>query len=823
MRLQMKLLFSLAICLFVYGSVFCDVTLVKDGKANAVIVLESKPTQSAQLGAEELRHHVKLITGANLPIVRKAVPGKVNIFVGGNTKQTVGELITIAFKDGNIYLTGNDSPLYAKVDYANPKTFPGYEYQYNGSLFAVYDFLEICCGVRFYGMYERDTVYKRRNTLTVKEINRSHTPKMDAFREVYEHKKPESPFTQRELSLWRLRWRMSTFYGKTNHNMGSIYFRYYKRAKQKYLAPVFVESRPEYFAQGYKGLGAGLGDWQLRLAFPGDKDVPPQLCYSNPGVSDWYAHEVLEYSKGRNIKGGWGNKVGTLPETKTCIPRFKGKPYFYPIEGADNGSFCKCADCTKTLGDRRNVSKLKFSLMSEIARKVAKEDPTAGVSSLAYIQSLYYPDGVELPPNLSIEMCLTVYSWWHPVSYKLQHDMYKKWVKKEGKRRPLTVWTYLFSTYWDTIHFGRYKAFPGFYPWKTAEIIKEFNNDGIKGWFTEVQMTYNTLEAYVAARSCYDPNVDVKAMINEYFDLYFGEGGKYMREFYREVENAYWNPANCPKEWLKDPNVFVGPAGKKHPFWGTGLFSPEICWQMGTDARMAKLGSLLEKAKAAVKDPREKIRLDIFCKNIWQQAVEGKKDFDALQKLPKQKTTVTLPRIPEANGDPLKVNWSKAYESADFTDALGRPIQRKCRIQLAMDSKYLYLRLHEQNAAPEKGKMLWRENVEIFFSAYKSYPLYHIGISPFGETGSFIHDLVNDAEKNDAYDFKERIINRPGKNSWEMMMSIPLDRLPFNKDEIVVNFFRTWGAHGQFSVWSPIYLSYYIGGLQRFGTLKKSE
>lgn len=818
----MKLLFCL-LSVFLSFMAFCDVTIVKDGKASAVIVLDSKPTQSAQLGAEELRHHIKLITGADLPISSKAVPGKVNIFVGGGNVDATGELSSIAFKNGNIYLTGNDSPEYAKVKYSDYRTFPKYEYRYNGSLFAVYDFLEICCGVRFYGMYERDTVYRKRSTLTVKEINRSHTPKMDAFREVYEHKTPKSPFTRRELELWRLRWRMSTIYGKTNHNMGSIYFRYYKRAKQKYLAPVFVESHPEYFAQGYEGLGAGLGDWQLRLAYPEDKDVPPQLCYTHPGVSDWYAHEVLQYSKGRNHKGGYKNKVGTLPEDKTVLPRFKGKPFFYPIEGADNGSFCKCKACTRTRGDNNNVSALKFGLMSEIARKAGKKDPNAGVSSLAYIQSLYYPDSVDLPPNLSIQMCLTVYCWWHPVAYKLQHDMYKKWVRKEAHRRPLTVWTYLFSTYWDTRHFGKYKAFPGFYPWKTAEIIKEFNNDGLKGWFTEVQLQYNSLEAYVAARICYDPGVDTDAMIDEYFDLYYGAGGKYMKEFYREVEKAYWNPDNCPKEWLKDPNVFVGPAGKKHPFWGTGLFSPEICWQMGTDARMNKLRDLLKKAENAMKDPREKLRLEIFRKNIWEEAEQGKRDFTLLKNMPKQNTDITLPRIAEAGGDPLKVDWSKAYESLDFTDALGRPVARKSRIQLAMDSKYLYLRFHERNAAPEKGKMLWRENIEIFFSSHKSYPLYHMGISPFGETGYFIHRLVNDREQSEAYDFKEKIISRPGKNSWELFVSIPLERLPFNGDKIVTNFFRTWGAHGQFSVWSPIYLSYYIGGIQRFGSLKKNS
>lgn len=805
---------------------WADTTLVRDGIPVSVIILQPKATKSAQLGAAELQYHVKLITGAELPVVTTPDPAKVNIFIGGNNEGLKGETSVMRFENGNIFLTGNDSPDFEKVNYAKPETFPPFEFKYNGSLWAVYDFLELCSGVRFYGMTETDTVYTPRKDLTVKEVNRTYTPKLDAFREVYPDdyysKSKGVKVTPRELALWKLRWRMSCFYGRTNHNMESIFFYYYKRAKTKHLAPVFIESRPQYFAKGYEGLGAGLGDWLLAMNYPADKDVPPQLCYTNPGVSDWYAREVLEYAQGRNVKGGFGNKVGTASTSVTTLPRFEGKPFFYPIEGGDNGSFCKCADCRRLLGEANNASVLKFTLMSEIARKAAMKDPGAGVSTLAYIQSLYYPEGVKLPDNLSVQLCLTVYSWWHPEAYRLQHGEYKKWIRNEAKKRPLTLWTYLFSTYWDTMHYGRYKPFPGFYPWKTAEMFKEFTSDGIQGWFTEVQMQYNTLEAYIAARICYDPSVNTDALIDEYFNLFYGPAGNTMKDFYQEVEKAFWNPENCPKEWLKKPNVLVGPMGKKHPFWGTGLISPEICWQMGSDARMQKLDKLIGEARAQVKDPRQKARLDRFYREVWEVAIAGKKDFNDLQKLPKQNTTVILPRIPDADGDPEKADWSKAYLSDDFTDALGRPVDRKCRIHMAMDSKYFYLKLHE-DAAPVPGKMLWRENLEIFFSAGKSYPVYHAGISPFGENAFYIHDMVNDAEVNREYDFKMKIINRPGKNTWDIMLSIPLDRLPFNGNELTANFFRTWEAHGKFSVWSPINVSYYLGGLQRFGTLKKSE
>ena len=41
-----------------------EVTLVRLGKPEAVILLDKKATKSAQMGALELQYHVKLITGA---------------------------------------------------------------------------------------------------------------------------------------------------------------------------------------------------------------------------------------------------------------------------------------------------------------------------------------------------------------------------------------------------------------------------------------------------------------------------------------------------------------------------------------------------------------------------------------------------------------------------------------------------------------------------------------------------------------------------------------------------------------------------------------
>ena len=75
-----------------------ELTLVKDGKANSVILLDDQATKSAQLGAFELQHHIRLITGVELPITtKKPTDGKIAIKIGGENKGIPYEGLRIRF------------------------------------------------------------------------------------------------------------------------------------------------------------------------------------------------------------------------------------------------------------------------------------------------------------------------------------------------------------------------------------------------------------------------------------------------------------------------------------------------------------------------------------------------------------------------------------------------------------------------------------------------------------------------------------------------------------------------------------------------------
>ena len=247
------------------------------------------------------------MTGAELPIIREQTPVAVNqIRIGGENKGMTGDSSKIEFRGNNtLLLTGNDSLVYGKVDYQKPATFPKVEYECKGSLFAVYDFLELYCGVRFYGMDETGTTYPVLKNLSVQEKNRTFSPQLDAFRYVHVDDKNYSKFqvSPRDYALWELRWRMSSLFGLTNHNQYSIYFAHWDKAKMGWLAKAFKGKRKELFAKGFDGKYANV-DWILRCNYRYDKDLPPQLCYSNKGTVEYYANEVLTYFNGGNVRGG---------------------------------------------------------------------------------------------------------------------------------------------------------------------------------------------------------------------------------------------------------------------------------------------------------------------------------------------------------------------------------------------------------------------------------------------------------------------------------------------------------------------------------------
>ena len=65
-----------------------EITLARDGKPLATIVIGKSPTKSAQLAAAELQYHVEKITGVKLPVVSDEAPVRGTSILVGESKAT---------------------------------------------------------------------------------------------------------------------------------------------------------------------------------------------------------------------------------------------------------------------------------------------------------------------------------------------------------------------------------------------------------------------------------------------------------------------------------------------------------------------------------------------------------------------------------------------------------------------------------------------------------------------------------------------------------------------------------------------------------------
>lgn len=795
------------------GGILCAGNeLVKDGKACSVIVLGEKPTRSAQFAAFELQYLIKLMTDCEIPIMAKAPDGvKTRLNVGADScdfaKKTAadlsGEEYVVAAKGDDIYLFGNDSPEFGKINYSDPKTFPPVNYEFRGTEFAVYDFLEKACGMRFYSLGDDGTAFQKTANLSVETPSVRRAPKMDAFRNALFH----SPET-RDGFLLRHRWRTALIYSEMGHNTFSIYYRYWKPSKLPHMAKLFIESHPEYFAQGYQGknVANSLRTWN----YPDDKDLPSQVCFSNPEVRKYFAKEAVDAYNGKNA-------VGALSQAK----KMPGKPFYYPMGEDDVGNICLCAECAKEKASNPHWDgRAQLRWINGIAKEAAKLNPNVGIATWSYEHSFFYDKTIPLEKNVSVQICIAPQSWFHPDVYKKQHGIYKEWIQNEGSKRPITVWTYLLTPAWEAERIYRYqKFFPVLYPWKVGEYYKEFASDGVKGAFVEVQLKHNPLEAYVAARICDDPSLDVDKMIDEYFTLYYGKAGPAMKQFYKRNQEHTWNIENYHEYVKKNP-----PRGSF-----TYYVHPDFAnYYLGNPKIMAELQGYIDDALKSASTPLEKKRVQKFIDDTWRPAVEGRVEFEKRDHERKNPVPeVTLSYRSEFGGDPSKADFQNA-DSFVLTTVDGKAAKTPAALRFASDSSHLYVLFEEKdpNAASRPKADVWGDNLEIFFTNEKKTDYFQLAVTPDGRTEGLKVSVVNGVVLEEKWNADPVVKTEVGANGWTLKLAIPFKSFaPLITVEpgkpLYANFFRTRGFDWteKSLCWSPIFSMVHRQGLPRVGKI----
>lgn len=450
----------------------------------------------------------------------------------------------------------------------------------NGTLYAVYDFLERFCGVRWYAPGELGTVAPRVGTLSVSGSEVRRKPAM-RYRWITPTRMflptPADPLPMREVNLWKLRMRLGGEAFWTCHSFGGYFQRFFK-------------THPEFFAKGYSG-------------------KPPQMCYTEPGLIRQVVQDAEDYFAGKGSQPGATNRG----------------PYF-GIVPLDNSNYCKCPRCQARMdpsdaGNRQFsrglASNYIWSFVNEVAREVRRTHPDKWISALAYARYAYYPTKVDLEPNIAVQMCLHTRNWWAPFLAKNDQRIFREWVDRSAGKRPLYLWLYYNFPAWLTPR-RHFNVFPGFFVHTVIRQMAMYHRAGIKGVFLEhsaeggQSFLHDQLDMYVTLKLADDPTLPGRGLVDEFFTKYYGRAAASMKALYTAIEATYMDPKNYPPEVQHENRHF-------HQ-------TEAMAWNwLGTEARMKRFGAWMEQARRAARTAVEKQRVDQFDRGIWQYMVAGRR------------------------------------------------------------------------------------------------------------------------------------------------------------------------------------------------------
>ena len=570
--------------------------LVKDGKAEAVVVIPAPPAKTkntveykalvkiqklTEKAAKEFIKYVKAVTGAELPLqtAKKALPaGKTLILIGESplTKARGISAKDLPLEGFRIQTFPEGVAIVGRMPDEREKYNLGGGYYVakesaaQSVLFGVYDFLERFCGIRWYYPGELGSFIPSKKDLLLPACNYTDWPE----------------FSKRSGANWNV---FSKTKPISNHLGAQKYSSFFRAGDSSYVE--FGCHSPCNF-----GVHRKENPECLELSSSGKRDEGFP-CYGNPKTIDLMFDDLLRFYKKGNVEA-------------YISPR-SGKPWCAPTESRivvsppDKPVACNCEYCKKLwrndLGYYGQASDILVQFTRKLAEKVAKKWPEKKILFLPYMNYLTCPANTKLPKNVVPFVCLTFGTANQKEAYveKYNTRTIEDWVKATNNK--VIIWEYLCWPAENT-----------FLPFQYPNVIKEFylkNRGKILGSFIDghgmrrvsTDMTpggewaYSHPTIYCWYRLMWNPEFNVEAALDEYCTLMYGPAASAVKEILTLLTSR-WEKTKW-KEKNLDHNIK----------------SSQIHDETMPKEQVKKLAELLKKAeKLAGEDNLFRKRLDYF-------------------------------------------------------------------------------------------------------------------------------------------------------------------------------------------------------------------
>ena len=744
------------------------------------IVVDANAAPTARLAASNLQEYVQKVSGARLDIVEKASEEEGNIFVGERADM-VGELkpegYRIVAKDGNLYITGRDSKSVV-FGIRNPWRRPEV---YNealklgafgeaGTFYGVNSFLEKYAGVRFYWPGELGTVIPKKDIKVPAKLDEGNHPKF-IYRHIWLCNFNEAP----DDALWYRRIGLGA-----KAPVQIIDYNYF-------LTGAFKDKHPEYLA------------W-----VDGERDSGSK-CASRGGGSLCYTAQGCREAVAELIKDFFRNH----PE----------HDYFPLVPGDGYWRTCECENCVKRYDikaeahDPGKFSYHVWEFVDAVAKIVGKEFPNKYVGCLAYESFLVPPKEIEkFSPNVAVMFCMNRSSMASPVYAKAMHERIEGW--KDKVSNSMFTWNYYLHC-WKP-----WAEMPVFFMDTIQKDIQYEVRNGFGGEFIEAESWQDGkkpcvnfpatqhLNLYVTGKLYWNPDLDMKSLLDEYYELFYGPAKAPMKQFVSTAQK-FWNDAN------------------RHNKKATGIFEAVAVKDVFDRKKMALLKKYLDQALAAAPEGSQyRARVEQMVKEFSRgaQVVEM-----MTRKLPEAAAPSTRDTI-VVDGKLTEGVW-KSVPKLEMVAKDGLVTPHKSKVMVCHDINNLYVAFELQEKKTDKLKVDGKER-------------------DFGEI--YLDDCVEfyvmkDRNKMDGFQF---IVNAAGvlwdatitenssrNSAWNsaavsaatvfgdkvfIEISIPLADIGVKAGDVVyANFYRSRVVdEGQeFACWSPVFKHSHLSP-DYFGELK---
>lgn len=465
-------------------------TLVRDGRSDYSIVVAAGTAPAERCGAAELQAGIRLLSGAELPVVDEpvgadapsagatggaaaatALPEHAILVGRGRWVSTLGLTLDPARLGAEGFLLQTVGARLV-VAGAGPR----------GTMYGCTTLLEKL-GVRWFT--PKVTRAPRTPTIPLPCLSEAQAP-------AFEYREPF--FTEAQDRAWAARLKVNGCSTQLDESVGGkVVYHPFVHTFDALVPPALFEAHPEYFPL--------IGGRRVNGYV--------QRCLTNP--------DVLRIA----IEGvrGW---IREKPEAR-----------IHSVSQNDAGSWCRCPSCEAAASKYGAVSGVYLEFVNRVAEAIEKDHPGHLIDTLAYQFTEPPPRGLRPRDNVHVRLCPIACCEAHP---------YEKCGAPDNAAflEHLRGWAALTDTlyiwHYNT-NFAHYlMPFPDFdeFPAET----RLYQRSGVKGIFFEGDYAQGgggsdaELRSYVMARLLWDPAADSDALVTEWMRGVYGEAWPPMRRWF---------------------------------------------------------------------------------------------------------------------------------------------------------------------------------------------------------------------------------------------------------------------------------------------------